>query len=67
MGYASYIVWTYGGFDAQSGPLLVYALQLVLNLAWPLIFFKQKKLKLGMVDNLGEHHGPLFGFWWSSK
>jgi tryptophan-rich sensory protein len=52
MGYASYLVWTYGGFDAQSGPLLIYALQLLLNLAWPLIFFKQKKLKLAMVENL---------------
>lgn len=53
MGYASYIVWTYGGWEAQKGPLLIYGLQLVLNLFWPIIFFKQKKLKLAMAENLG--------------
>ena len=53
MGYASYIVWTYGGFEAQKGPLMVYGLQLVLNLLWPIIFFKQRKLRLAMVENLG--------------
>lgn len=52
MGYASYIVWTYGGWEAQKGPLLVYGLQLGLNLLWPVLFFKAKKLRLSAVGNI---------------
>lgn len=34
LGLASFVVWTQGGFAEQSGPLLLYAVNLVLNLAW---------------------------------
>ena len=52
MGYASYIVWTYGGWEAQKGPLMVYGLQLGLNLLWPVLFFKAKKLKTSAFGNI---------------
>ncbi|KAG6544069.1 hypothetical protein Mapa_014486 [Marchantia paleacea] len=39
MGIASFLVWKEGGFRAQAYPLAVYALQLVLNLAWTPLFF----------------------------
>lgn len=54
MGYASYIVWTYGGFEQQGSVLLVYGIQLFLNLLWPILFFKAKKLKLAAAENLGK-------------
>lgn len=60
MGYASWIVWTYGGFNQQGSVLLVYGIQLALNLLWPILFFKVKKLKLAQVENLGEL--PLGGY-----
>jgi tryptophan-rich sensory protein len=53
MGYASYLVWHHGGgFEVQQGSLTLYGIQLLLNLLWPILFFKQKKLKLAMVENL---------------
>ncbi len=34
LGLASFVVWTQGGFAEQTGPLILYAVNLVLNLAW---------------------------------
>jgi len=34
LGLASFVVWTQGGFAEQSGPLILYAVNLVLNLSW---------------------------------
>ena len=55
MGYASWLVWLEGGWQAQAKPLTMYIIQLVLNLAWPLTFFKLKRLQTAEVVNLGAH------------
>ena len=34
LGLASFVVWTQGGFQEQTGPLVLYAVNLALNLAW---------------------------------
>lgn len=34
LGLASFVVWSQGGFAEQTGPLILYAVNLVLNLAW---------------------------------
>jgi len=34
IGLASFVVWSQGGFQEQTGPLALYAVNLVLNLAW---------------------------------
>ncbi|KAK9806234.1 hypothetical protein WJX72_006747 [[Myrmecia] bisecta] len=52
MGYASFRVWSLGGWAAQSQPLTLYLVQLGLNLAWPLIFFRFHRIGLAMLDNL---------------
>lgn len=50
MGLASWLVWTEGGFRKQAYPLTAYAVQLVLNLLWPALFFKAHKIKLALID-----------------
>jgi benzodiazapine receptor len=52
LGLASFVVWTQGGFAEQTGPLVLYAINLVLNLAWMPIFFNQKNMGLAQIDNL---------------
>lgn len=47
MGYASYLVWNNGG---GSLPLTLYGVQLVLNLAWSPLFFKQKEIGFALLD-----------------
>lgn len=44
MGVASWLVWR------ADGPLGLYALQLLLNMAWSLIFFNLKSLRWAMAD-----------------
>ena len=34
LGLASFVVWTQGGFQEQTGNLALYAINLALNLAW---------------------------------
>jgi tryptophan-rich sensory protein len=53
MGYASFLVWSHGGYHEQQAQLLLYGLQLFLNLMWPILFFKAKKLRLALVEILG--------------
>jgi tryptophan-rich sensory protein len=50
IGYSAWLVWRQGGIAAQSGPLSVWALQMVLNLLWPIIFFGWKKPFLALID-----------------
>eukprot|EP01018_Ginkgo_biloba_P003452 Gb_29494 [translate_table: standard] len=50
MGLASWLVWVEGGFQRQAKPLAIYAVQLVINLLWPFIFFGLHKPGLALVD-----------------
>ncbi|MCO5562246.1 hypothetical protein L7F22_015872 [Adiantum nelumboides] len=50
MGFASWLVWARGGWDIHGYALSIYALQLVLNLAWPVIFFGVKHMGLALAD-----------------
>lgn len=53
MGYCSYLVWnTAKGTAAVRAPLQWYGIQLGLNLAWQLIFFKGRKLGAAQVENV---------------
>ncbi|BDA41099.1 probable translocator protein at N-terminal half [Coccomyxa sp. Obi] len=52
LGLASFVVWTQGGFAEQTGPLVLYAINLVLNLSWMPIFFNKKDFGLAQIDNL---------------
>jgi tryptophan-rich sensory protein len=52
MGIASYQVYHVMGFDLASRPLKLYATQLGLNLLWPIMFFKWRKLGLSVLLNL---------------
>lgn len=47
MGYASYLVWKNGGGVL---PLSLYGVQLVLNLAWSPIFFRQHEIGYALLD-----------------
>lgn len=50
MGYASYLVWKNGGGVL---PLSLYGVQLVLNLAWSPIFFRQHEIGYALLDITG--------------
>lgn len=50
MGLASWLVWADGGFQKQGYPLTLYAVQLVLNLAWPALFFGFHAIVLALID-----------------
>ena len=50
MGLASWLVWAEGGFAKQAVPLTLYAVQLVLNLAWQALFFGSKRLGAAFYD-----------------
>ena len=39
MGVAAWLVWQQGGFKTAAKPLLLFAVQLALNVAWSWIFF----------------------------
>ncbi len=61
MGVASHRVWKAGG---GALPLGLYAVQLVLNMAWSPIFFKAHNLKLATIDITGA--SARRSFWGSS-
>ncbi|KAH9570744.1 hypothetical protein CY35_02G057500 [Sphagnum magellanicum] len=50
MGLASWLVWADGGFQKQGYPLSLYGAQLVLNLAWPALFFGAHYIGLALLD-----------------
>ncbi len=50
MAIAAWIVWKPAGFRAAALPLTVFSLQLVLNLAWSWIFFRQHQIGWAVVD-----------------
>ncbi|KAI5084254.1 hypothetical protein GOP47_0000423 [Adiantum capillus-veneris] len=50
MGFASWLIWIHGGWDIHGYALMLYAVQLALNLAWPMIFFGAKKMGLALID-----------------
>lgn len=52
LGLASFVVWTQGGFAEQTGPLVLYAINLVLNLSWMPLFFNKKDFGLAQLDNV---------------
>ncbi|GJP73644.1 hypothetical protein CLOP_g4339 [Closterium sp. NIES-67] len=54
MGVASFLVWREGGWAAQRGPLVLYGVQLLVNLAWPVVFFKMHRIgaALGVISLL---------------
>ena len=54
MGTASWLVWHNGGWQQHSRALSLYAVQLVLNLSWPPLFFSGHKLGLALADSTGE-------------
>jgi tryptophan-rich sensory protein len=51
MGLASYYVWRDGGMKGAT--LALYSSQLVMNLAWQVIFFIAKRPGWAQVDNAG--------------
>lgn len=53
MGTASWLIYHQGGWQKQSIPLTVYAIQLLLNLSWPPLFFGGHKLGLALADSTG--------------
>eukprot|EP00884_Botryococcus_braunii_P009357 jgi/Botrbrau1/18422/Bobra.0072s0014.1 len=54
IGFASYVVYVEGAVrQACAGPLALYALQLLLNIAWQPLFFNVRNWRLAQVDNLG--------------
>ena len=54
MGYASYLVWQHGGWEANPLAFKLYAVQLAFNLLWPVTFFIKKRLGWAQLVNLGE-------------
>lgn len=50
MGLASWLVWADGGLHKQGYPLMLYAIQLMLNLLWPALFFGAHAMGLALVD-----------------
>ena len=54
MGTSAWLVWHNGGWQKHSVALTMYAVQLVLNLAWPPIFFSGHKLGLALADSSGQ-------------
>eukprot|EP00891_Asterochloris_glomerata_P007018 jgi/Astpho2/7018/Aster-01872 len=52
MGYASYLVWQHGGWEANPLAFKLYAVQLAFNLLWPVTFFIKKRLGWAQLVNL---------------
>ena len=49
MAVAAWLVWRQGGWGRQRGPLTLYAVQLLLNLAWTPVFFAAERLTAALV------------------
>lgn len=50
MAVAAWLVWKRGGFSAQRNALLLFLLQLLLNVAWSPLFFGMKQPAVAFVD-----------------
>jgi len=50
MAVAAWLVWQQRGLAGARGPLLLFAVQLGLNVAWSWLFFGFMNLGLGLVD-----------------
>lgn len=50
MGIAAWIVWQRGGVGILQRPLVIYALQLLLNAAWSVLFFGLMSVGLALLD-----------------
>jgi len=48
MAFAAWRVWRVAGL--RSAPLVLYLVQLVLNFAWSLIFFRAHRIELALID-----------------
>jgi len=48
MAVAAWLVWREGGWARQRRPLVLYATQLALNLAWTPVFFAAERLALAL-------------------
>lgn len=50
MAVSLWLVWEEGGFSEQALPILIFALQLSLNVAWSWIFFYRRMISAGVVE-----------------
>jgi tryptophan-rich sensory protein len=49
MGVAAWRVWRRAGSQARRGPLALFAMQLVLNLAWSVVFFGAHRIGAAVI------------------
>jgi benzodiazapine receptor len=52
MAMAAWLVWRQKGLAAAQGPLILFAVQLGLNVAWSWLFFGHQSPRLGFLDIL---------------
>jgi translocator protein len=57
MAVAAWRVWLRGGLVARAEPLILYGIQLGLNVAWPVLFFADRRPGLAIA--------VLFMLWWA--
>lgn len=50
MAVAAWLVWRRVGLSAAAAPLIVFAIQLALNLLWSILFFGMHRIGLALVD-----------------
>lgn len=50
MAVAAWLVWKQGGWRENRGALILFAVQLALNLAWSFIFFKFHQIAMAFVE-----------------
>lgn len=69
MAVSAWLVWEQGGFQAQAMPLVIFAVQLVLNVAWSGIFFYKRMIFAGLIEVLAFWAAILatiIAFWFAS-
>lgn len=50
MGISAWDIWLHAGFRRSVGPLVLFAFQLFLNLAWSWIFFRQHAIGFALIE-----------------
>jgi len=66
MGVAAWLVWLRKGSAPVEVPLAVFAVQLLLNIAWPLLFFELQKPGLALIEIIlleSAIVATIVGFW----